>query len=215
MTSRFKTRVLVAEDEEFTLNLLREILSDANFEVVAVTSVAEAIEAVATFDPHAVVTDLNFGANAPTGADLLAFLDQERPWIGKVVLTSHASPELALPSGITLPSNVIYLVKSELRSISKLTAAVTDSISQVNEVVVKPTLDHNRVVISHAQGDILRLIAEGFTNLGIAERRGTSLRATEMLVQRTFAVLGLKSDDTYNPRVLAVRMWHEDKVIVR
>ena len=34
MTTAFRTRVLVAEDEEFTLNLLREILSDANFEVI-------------------------------------------------------------------------------------------------------------------------------------------------------------------------------------
>jgi DNA-binding NarL/FixJ family response regulator len=59
------------------------------------------------------------------------------------------------------------------------------------------------------------LLAEGYTNAAIAVRRGTSLRATEALVQRTFSTLGLKNDEDFNPRVLAVRMWQEDKVVIR
>jgi DNA-binding NarL/FixJ family response regulator len=208
MTTAFRTRVLVAEDEEFTLNLLREILSDANFEVIAVNSVAKAIEAIEGFDPHAVIT--------PSGADLLNFLDAERPWIGKVILTSHASANLALPRGTELPANVIYLVKSELQSISALGNAVQDSIAQINANVVRPTpAESNRIAISETQGEILRLLAEGYTNAAIAVRRGTSLRATEALVQRTFSTLGLKNDEDFNPRVLAVRMWQEDKVVIR
>ena len=31
MSTAFKARILVAEDEEFTLNLLREVLTAANF----------------------------------------------------------------------------------------------------------------------------------------------------------------------------------------
>jgi hypothetical protein len=34
-------------------------------------------------------------------------------------------------------------------------------------------------------------------------------------VQRTFSTLGLKNDEDFNPRVLAVRMWQEDKVVIR
>jgi len=216
MTTAYRTRVLVAEDEEFTLNLLREILSDANFEVVAVNSVAKAIEAIEGFDPHAVITDLNFGISAPSGADLLNFLEEERPWIGKVILTSHASANLALPRGTELPANVIYLVKSELQSISALGNAVQDSIAQINENAVRPTpAESNRIAISETQAEILRLLAEGYTNAAIAVRRGTSLRATEALVQRTFSTLGLKNDEDFNPRVLAVRMWQEDKVVIR
>jgi DNA-binding NarL/FixJ family response regulator len=217
MTTAYRTRVLVAEDEEFTLNLLREILSDANFEVVAVNSVAKAIEAIEGFDPHAVITDLNFGINAPSGADLLNFLEDERPWIGKVILTSHASANLALPRGTELPTNVVYLVKSELQSISALGDAVQDSIAKINENVVRrPTLSEtHRIPISETQAEILRLLAEGYTNAAIAVRRGTSLRATEALVQRTFSTLGLKNDEEFNPRVLAVRMWQEDKVVIR
>ncbi|MEI6812194.1 MAG: response regulator [Actinomycetes bacterium] len=215
MSPEFRKRVLVAEDEEFTLNLLREILSDAKFEVVAVSSVTDAIAAVESFDPHAVITDLNFGINAPSGADLLNFLEEERPWIGKVVLTSHASPTLALPKGVSLPENVIYLVKSELASISKLSEAVQASIASININPVRPVLENDRIIISETQGEILRLIAEGFTNSAIAARRGTSLRATETLVQRTFATLGIKNDEEFNPRILAVRLWQSDKVVIR
>ena len=95
MSTGFRARVLVAEDEEFTLNLLREVLEGTNFQVEAVKTVAEAIERVGVFDPHAVITDLNFGVTGPSGADLLQFIDKEHPWVGKVVLTSHASPALA------------------------------------------------------------------------------------------------------------------------
>ena len=107
-------------------------------------------------------------------------------------------------------------MKSELQSISALGNAVQDSIAQINENAVRPTpAESNRIAISETQAEILRLLAEGYTNAAIAVRRGTSLRATEALVQRTFSTLGLKNDEDFNPRVLAVRMWQEDKVVIR
>jgi DNA-binding NarL/FixJ family response regulator len=215
MTTGFRARVLVAEDEEFTLNLLREVLEGANFQVEAVKSVAEAIERVASFDPHAVVTDLNFGVAGPSGADLLQFIEKEHPWVGKVVLTSHASPALAIPNGVAIPDGVTYLVKSELGAISDLVGAVEDSISHSATHHARPEMENDRIVISSTQGEILLLLAEGYTNAAIARKRGTSLRATETLVQRTFASLGIKSDEDFNPRVLAVRMWQQGKVVVK
>ena len=215
MSAGFRPRVLVAEDEEFTLNLLREVLEGANFQVEAVKSVAEAIERVASFDPHAVVTDLNFGVAGPSGADLLQFIEKEHPWVGKVVLTSHASPALAIPNGVAIPEGVTYLVKSELGAISDLVGAVEDSISHSATHHARPEMENDRIVISSTQGEILLLLAEGYTNAAIARKRGTSLRATETLVQRTFASLGIKSDEDFNPRVLAVRMWQQGKVVVK
>jgi DNA-binding NarL/FixJ family response regulator len=210
----FKARVLVAEDEEFTLNLLREVLESANFQVEAVTSVAEAIALVATFDPHVVITDLNFGVG-PSGADLLQHVEKEHPWVGKVVLTSHASPALAIPNRVAIPDGVTYLVKSELGSINELVSAVEDSISNTSTAGVRPEMENDRIVISATQGEILLMLAEGYTNAAIARKRGNSLRATETLVQRTFASLGIKGDEDFNPRVLAVRMWQQGKVVIK
>lgn len=215
MPTAFKARVLVAEDEEFTLNLLREVLEGANFEVKAVNSVAQAIELVSSFDPHAVITDLNFGVTGPSGADLLQFIEKEHPWIGKVVLTSHASPALAIPNGVALPASVTYIVKSELGSITDLVSAVESSISNLTTESVKPVVENDRILISATQGEILLMLAEGYTNTAIAKKRGTSLRAAETLVQRTFASLGIKNDEDFNPRVLAVRMWQQGKVVIK
>ena len=215
MSTGFRARVLVAEDEEFTLNLLREVLEGANFQVEAVKSVAEAIERIGSFDPHAVITDLNFGVTGPTGADLLQFIEKEHPWVGKVVLTSHASPALAIPNGVDIPAGVTYLVKSEMSAITDLVSAVEDSISHSSDQHPRPEMENDRIVISATQGEILLLLAEGYTNAAIARKRGTSLRATETLVQRTFASLGIKSDEDFNPRVLAVRLWQQGKVVVK
>ena len=215
MSNSFHTRVLIAEDEEFTLNLLSEVLTAADFEVSTVQNVADAIATIEPFDPHAVITDLNFGVSGPSGADLLAYLDANHPWIGKIVLTSHSSPTLAVPGGMTLPEEVTYMVKSELKSISNLIAAVKDSITKSNTVTMTPHEDGERIIISQAQGEILLLISEGLTNAAIAKKRGTSLRATETLVQRTFAILGLKNEEDFNPRVLAVRMWQQGKVVIK
>ncbi len=215
MTTGFKARVLVAEDEEFTLNLLREVLENANFQVEAVTSVAHAIELVKSFDPHVVITDLNFGITGPSGADLLQYIEKEHPWVGKVILTSHASPALAIPNNVVIPAGVTYLVKSELGSISELVAAVEDSISHSTSDSVRPVIENDRIIVSATQGEILLLLAEGYTNSAIARKRGTSLRAAETLVQRTFSSLGIKNDEDFNPRVLAVRMWQQGKVVVK
>jgi hypothetical protein len=35
------------------------------------------------------------------------------------------------------------------------------------------------------------------------------------LIQRTFAALGVNGDPSVNPRVVAVRMWHQGKVAVK
>ena len=215
MTANFKARVLIAEDEEFTLNLLRDVLEGANYQVEAVTSVSEAIAKVGEFDPHAIVTDLNFGTKGPTGADLLQFIEKNHPWIGKVVLTSHASPALAIPNDVQIPDDVTYLVKSELGSIAELIEAVERSISQTVEPVERPVIDNERIVVSATQGEILLLLAEGYTNAAIARQRGTSLRAAETLIQRTFLSLGIKSDEDFNPRILAVRMWQQGKVVIK
>jgi DNA-binding NarL/FixJ family response regulator len=215
VTANFKARVLIAEDEEFTLNLLRDVLEGANYQVEAVTSVSEAIAKVGEFDPHAIVTDLNFGTKGPTGADLLQFIEKNHPWIGKVVLTSHASPALAIPNDVQIPDDVTYLVKSELGSIAELIEAVERSISQTVEPVERPVIDNERIVVSATQGEILLLLAEGYTNAAIARQRGTSLRAAETLIQRTFLSLGIKSDEDFNPRILAVRMWQQGKVVIK
>lgn len=207
-------RVLLVEDEEFTRAMVAGALEAGGHEIRSAAGVAAALALLVDFEPHVVVADLDLGPG-PTGADLLHRVAQESPWVGLVVLTAHAAPALALPAGTRLPDRVVYVVKSDVASGSDLQRAMDSAIADAEPSLAVPRDDEGRPVISRVQGEILRLIAEGYSNQGIAELRGTSMRSTESLVHRTFAALGLGQDKRMSPRVQAVRMWQQGRVSVR
>jgi DNA-binding NarL/FixJ family response regulator len=205
-------RVLLVEDDDFTRNVVREMLAASGIEVLPVAAVATAIESLDEFDPHVILTDLDLG-HGPDGADLLTKIAEERPWIGLVIMTAHASPELAINDASRIPEHAGYIVKSELHSIQNLISLIEESIVMPGNF--KGSEGEEKIVITSTQAEILRMIADGLSNTSIAETRGISLRAAEALVQRTFAALGVNGDPSINPRVVAVRIWQQGKVAVK
>jgi DNA-binding NarL/FixJ family response regulator len=106
-------------------------------------------------------------------------------------------------------------VKSELHSIQNLITLIEESIVMPGNFKGKEAGSDEKITITSTQAEILRMIADGLSNASIAETRGISLRAAEALVQRTFAALGVNGDPSINPRVVAVRMWQQGKVVVK
>ena len=213
-TSQKTIRVLLVEDDDFTRNVVREMLVASGIEVENVSSVAQAIESLDGFDPHVVVTDLDLG-HGPDGADLLTKIAEERPWIGMVIMTAHSSPELAINDVSRIPDHAGYIVKSELHTIQNLITLIEESILMPGNFKGSEVASDEKITITSTQAEILRMIADGLSNASIAETRGISLRAAEALVQRTFAALGVNGDPSINPRVVAVRMWQQGKVVVK
>jgi len=123
----FRARALVAEDEEITLNLLREILEGANFQVESVYNVADAMELVGAFEPHGVITDLNFGVAGPNGADLL------------LVVVRSTQMEMSLPSKLT---SHLYSERPMLAAVPKggATWKFLDGIAELVEAGKPPLL---------------------------------------------------------------------------
>lgn len=212
MDEVFRWKILLVEDEEFTRGLLTNSLEKSGVDVRSCPSVAEALSTLQDFEPHVVITDLDLGVG-PSGVHLLERVAEERPWTGMVILSAHASPELAVRDGHRIPEGTVYLVKSAVRSADDLLGVVEAAVEK--RVVREAGEESDRVVLSQVHGEILRLIAEGLSNAGIAKERNTTLRAAEGMVQRTFLALGLRSDPDHNARVLAVRMWQQGKVVVR
>jgi DNA-binding NarL/FixJ family response regulator len=213
MTTASKTiRVLLVEDDDFTRNVVREMLEASGIEVLPLASVAAAIDSLDSFDPNVVLTDLDLG-HGPDGADLLSKIAEERPWIGMVIMTAHASPELAINDASRIPEQAGYIVKSELNSIQKLIDLIEESIVMPGDFSARDS--GQKITITSTQAEILRMIADGLSNASIAETRGITLRAAEALVQRTFAALGVNGDPSINPRVVAVRLWQQGKVVVK
>jgi DNA-binding NarL/FixJ family response regulator len=207
-------RVLVVEDEDFTRTMVGEMLSASGLDVRTAASVTEAIRSMEEFDPNVVLTDLDLG-HGPDGADLLTKVAQERPWTGMVVMTAHASPELAIKDASRIPEQAGYIVKSEIHSIQNLISVLEESIVMPGNFNDADSSVEQKITITATQAEILRMIADGLSNSAIAEARGITLRAAEALIQRTFTALGVTGDSTINPRVVAVRKWQQGKVVVR
>ena len=207
-------RVLLVEDEDFTRTMVGEMLSSSGITVRPVASVAEALNALDEFDPNVVLTDLDLG-DGPDGADLLTKVAEERPWTGMVVMTAHASPELAINDASRIPEQAGYIVKSEIHSIQNLISVIQESIIMPGNFNGSDSENEEKITITTSQAEILRLIADGLSNTSIAEARGISLRAAEALIQRTFVALGVNGDSSINPRVVAVRKWQQGKVVVK
>jgi DNA-binding NarL/FixJ family response regulator len=205
-------RVVVADDDGFTASLVSDGLRGSGFEVRVALTAWEAWTIVEAWDPHALVTDLNFEAKA-SGAELLRRVEDKFPWVGLVVLTSHMSPELAVEDGGAIPASAVYLVKSQLRGIEALGDAVERSIAGLP---ARPEgVNPETRVITVQQAEVLRMLAGGASTKALADHRGTTVRAVETMLVRLYAALGIGDDEQSNPRVAAVRMWERGQVSVR
>jgi DNA-binding NarL/FixJ family response regulator len=207
-------RVLLVEDEDFTRAMVGEMLEASGITISSVSAVSEALSVIDDFDPHVVLTDLDLG-HGPDGADLLSKVFTDRPWTGMVIMTAHASPELAITDTTRIPDPTVYIVKSEIKSIANLLLAIEESIEKTGKFQNSFIANPEKITITASQAEILRMIADGLSNASIAKERNISLRAAEALIQRTFLALGVNGDPSVNPRVVAARMWHQGKVAVK
>ncbi|MCU1546920.1 MAG: two component system response regulator [Homoserinimonas sp.] len=206
-------RLIVADDDSFTVHLVAGALQAQGFKVSTACTVPEAWALIESEDPHALVTDLDFG-HAESGAMLLARVHRAYPWVGLVVLTSHRSPQLAVDDPTNIPTNAVYLVKSGLRNVGDLASAVRKSISGH---VPKPqnATDMVTATLTTGQAEVLRMLASGASTRAVAEHRGTTVRAAETMLTRLYYALGLESDERSNARVAAVTLWQQGRIVVR
>ncbi|WP_210508941.1 response regulator [Naasia sp. SYSU D00057] len=208
-------RVVVADDDPFTVSLVAGGLEAQGFSVHTAATVEQAWELVVAEEPHALISDLDFGGGV-SAAPLLARAAADYPWMGLVVLTAHRSPELAVDAPGDIPAGAVYLVKSTLRRVEDLGDAVRRSIS--GDPVPDGTAaaeDTPTVLLTQGQAEVLRMLAAGASTRAVAEHRGTTVRAAETMLTRLYAALGLEVTEQSNPRIDAVRLWQQGRVGVR
>ncbi|MDE2387049.1 MAG: response regulator transcription factor [Actinomycetales bacterium] len=210
-----KLRLLVVEDEPFTRQLVANALEQQGFEVQECADASTAIDLIGVFEPHVVISDLDLGSSGASGIDLLQHVERLHPWIGLVALTAHSNPKLAA-SG-QLPASVAYLIKSEITELDQLGSAIRATLSRTQPDFVAQAnegQDAELYFVSRDQAEALRMLAQGMTNKVIAETRGTSIRAVENLISRTYAALQLDRDTSRNYRIEAVKLWQTGRVRV-
>ena len=151
----------------------------------------------------------------PTGLDLINKIHKVHPEIDIVVLTAHRSPLLIDASFKQLPLNVKYVIKSEIDATNTFEEILRNAIGDKKSSIIHASKNDSEILISKTQAELLQLIAQGLSNQAIAEKRGTTLRAVEALVNRTYEALNLKVNNSRNLRVEAVKLWKSSKINVK
>ncbi|PKQ32725.1 MAG: DNA-binding response regulator [Actinobacteria bacterium HGW-Actinobacteria-2] len=200
-------RVLVVEDEPLIRSLTTSLLENAGFDAMGVGTAADAITALKSFDPDALLVDLDLG-EGPGGAEVLAYADRYAPWAALVVMTNAPSPEVAGVDARLIPARAAYLHKRSLANaelvLETLEGVLRDQAPRRDDIAAAGPLSG----LSRDQLEVLRLIAAGLSNAEIAARRGTSSHGVEQIVQRLILRLEVEKGSAMNPRVQLAKLYY-------
>jgi DNA-binding NarL/FixJ family response regulator len=208
-------RIAIAEDSGLFRSSLVLLLRSLGNEVTA--SVASGAELLAAIRgdglPEAVILDIRM---PPTFTDEGIRAAQEirglYPGTGILVLSTYAETSYASQLLETVRSGVGYLLKDNVTD----AGALMDSLERVaaGETVLDPAIVRRLLgrkrkpsvmdALNERELDVLRHMAEGRSNLGIAKELFLSARTVETHVTSVFTKLGLTPSDTENNRVRAV-----------
>jgi DNA-binding NarL/FixJ family response regulator len=195
------------EDEPLIRSLTISLLENAGFDAMGTGTAADAIAALKSFDPDALLVDLDLG-EGPGGAEVLAYADRYAPWAALVVMTNAPSPEVAGVDARLIPARAAYLHKRSLADaelvLETLEGVLRDQAPRRDDVAASGPLSG----LSRDQLEVLRLIAAGLSNAEIAARRGTSSHGVEQIVQRLILRLEVEKGSAMNPRVQLAKLYY-------
>jgi DNA-binding NarL/FixJ family response regulator len=207
-------RIAIAEDSGLFRSSLVLLLRSLGSEVTAsVASGVELVSAIRADPPQVVILDIRM---PPTFSDEGIRTAREirglHPDVGILVLSTYSETSYASQLLETVRSGVGYLLKDNVTDAGALMeslARVSAGETVVDPEIVRRLLAKNRKPgVTGALNDrelaVLRHMAEGRSNLGIAQELALSARTVENHVTNVFGKLGLTPSDTENNRVRAV-----------
>ena len=211
------TRLVLAEDHYLLREGMRRLLeTDPDLEVAAVCEDLDSLlAAVEAERPDVVVTDIRMPpGNLDEGIRASDRLRVEHPDVGVVVLSQYLEPAYALALFEAGTERRAYLLKERVHDVGQLVAAiraVAEGGSVVDPKVVealvaeKTRREHSPLnELTPRERDVLREMAEGKNNAGIAEALRLSERTVEKVIHAIFLKLGLAWETTVHKRVKAV-----------
>ena len=196
-------KLIVVEDDDFTLFTLSATLKASGFDVVAESKNAgEAVSKSLEKRPDVALLDLDLGIG-PTGIDLSIALRKKLPNIGIVFLTSYKDPRLLRSSLPELPVGSIFLIKQEINNPDVLELKIREAFMfksvNANE---SPKIESE---FTDSQIETLKLLAQGLSNSEIAKRRFVTEKAVELTIARLAKKFDIPYDSASNQRVVLAK----------
>lgn len=206
-------RVVIAEDSVLLRDGLVRLLTSTGFEVAAAVGDADALlDAVGTHRPDVAVVDVRM---PPTYRDegLRAALALRRRWpeTAVLVLSQYVEERYATELLSRETSGIGYLLKDRIADVTEfleMLRRVAGGGTALDPEVVSQLLFRHRSDplerLTPRERQVLRLMAEGKSNAGVAGTLVITESAVAKHVKSIFAKLDLPSADTDHRRVLAV-----------
>jgi DNA-binding NarL/FixJ family response regulator len=208
------TRVLVGEDQPLVREGIVRVLEEAGFEVVAVAGDAtDLVRKAGGHHPDVVVTDIQMPPeNSDDGLRAAIEIRRRQPEVGVVVLSQYLEDRYALELVGDRADGVGYLLKDRLGDLALFVDAVRRVArggSALDPEVVQRMVGRRRETgplddLTPRERQVIGLMAEGRSNLGIAEELVVTVAAVERHVTSIFSKLGLQQAPEDHRRVLAV-----------
>jgi DNA-binding NarL/FixJ family response regulator len=205
--------VVLADDHIVLREHLASLLARSGYNVVGKAADAtELLELVELRKPSLAVVDIRLPPTySREGLDAAWTIRQKFPRTGILLLSAHV--ELGFAAELLLREGAIgYLLKSRIIDVPDLLEAVKRI--SAGATVVDPAFvarlsstrrrHHRFAALSHREREVLALMAEGYSNTGIARRLRLAERTIQAHVHRVLSKLELPSTDDDHPRVRAL-----------
>ncbi|MCK6630048.1 MAG: response regulator transcription factor [Anaerolineae bacterium] len=210
-------RVLIAEDQ----TILREAYLHALQTVPHITVIEAvgdgeaAVEAARRLQPDVALLDIQMPKL--NGIEAAKQIRAALPHIGLVLVSHHSQRQYAeaflrdgtagkaylLKTTLNEPAELIRAIEVVAEGGAILAPEIQDELLQI--AVTRPQAQLN--ALTRREQEVLRLMAEGYTNIAMAQRLSVSERTVESHVNNIFSKLSLTSEVTHNPRVMAVLLF--------
>jgi len=207
-------RLAIAEDSGLFRSSLKLLLEASGAEVTAsVASGTELLAAIKDDPPDVAILDIRMPPTfTDEGITTAAHVRDLHSAVGILMLSTYAETSYATQLLDAVPAGVGYLLKDNVTDIGTLMdslARIADGGTIIDPTIIRSLLMRNRRpskidTLNERERAVLRCMAEGRSNLGIAKDLYISHRTVETHVTGIFAKLGLDQADTENNRVRAV-----------
>jgi DNA-binding NarL/FixJ family response regulator len=210
-------RLVVADDSLLLRRGLVRLLEDDGFDVVGQAADAlDLIRKVGAHRPDVALVDVRMPPEfGDEGLRAARAIRQQWPEIGVLVLSEHLEPAMAMELFADGTEGLGYLLKHRVSDLDQFGAAIRrvgNGGSALDPRVVSRLLGRRRQDaplerLTARETEVLNLVAEGLSNLGIAQRLTLSERGVEKHITNAYEKLEIASDPHGHRRVRAAVMY--------
>jgi DNA-binding NarL/FixJ family response regulator len=205
-------RIVIGEDSALFREGLARLLADAGHEIAGLAEDAPSLmTTVAQTSPDLAVIDIRMPPDhTDDGARAARRLRMQKPELGIVLLSQHVETRHSVE--LVATGRFGYLLKDRVLAVDEFLDALDRVASGgsaldpevVAQLIGRQRADDRLAPLTPREREVLALMAEGCTNVGIGRRLFLTERTVETHVGSILAKLGLITNDEQHRRVLAV-----------